>query len=88
MKYDAIVVGSGPNGLAAAVALARAGWSVLVRQLFLRPAVRRAPYATPLRGLYICSASTPPGGAVHGMCGYHAAMAAMRAAKRQWTSSV
>jgi phytoene dehydrogenase-like protein len=31
------------------------------------------PYATPAEGIYICSASTPPGGGVHGMCGYHAA---------------
>jgi phytoene dehydrogenase-like protein len=34
------------------------------------------PYAMPTRGFYICSASTPPGGGVHGMCGYHAAKSA------------
>jgi phytoene dehydrogenase-like protein len=39
---------------------------------------RRMPYSTPLRGVYICSASTPPGAGVHGMCGYHAAGAALR----------
>jgi phytoene dehydrogenase-like protein len=48
-------------------------------QLFFRPVARRIPYATPLRGVYICSASTPPGGAIHGMGGYHAAKAALRA---------
>jgi phytoene dehydrogenase-like protein len=46
-------------------------------QLFFRPVARWVPYATPARGLYICSASTPPGGAVHGMCGYYAARAAL-----------
>ena len=46
-------------------------------QLFFRPTVSVSPYATPVRGLYICSASTPPGGAVHGMCGYYAARAAL-----------
>lgn len=49
------------------------------RQLFTRPAPRLVPYATPASGLYLCSASTPPGGGVHGMCGYHAAVAALRA---------
>jgi phytoene dehydrogenase-like protein len=47
-------------------------------QLFFRPTRRRVPYTTPIDGVYICSASTPPGGAVHGMCGYYAASAAMR----------
>jgi phytoene dehydrogenase-like protein len=49
-----------------------------LRQTFFRPAARWVPYATPRRGLYLCSASTPPGGAVHGMCGYHAARAVLR----------
>jgi phytoene dehydrogenase-like protein len=48
-----------------------------LRQVFARPVLRPTPYRTPLRGVYICSASTPPGGAVHGMCGYHAARAAL-----------
>ena len=41
-----------------------------LRQLILRPT--RQFYRTPLKGVYLCSSSTPPGGAVHGMCGYHA----------------
>lgn len=44
-----------------------------IRQLFSRPVNLINPYATPVEGIYICSASTPPGGGVHGMCGYHAA---------------
>jgi phytoene dehydrogenase-like protein len=48
-------------------------------QLFTRPAVRFPPYSTPVAGLYLCSSSTPPGGGVHGMCGYHAALAALSA---------
>src|SRR5262249_6699051 len=38
-----------------------------LRQLFMRPAARPVPYATPARGIYLCSSSTPPGGGVHGM---------------------
>ena len=51
-----------------------------IRQLFTRPVVRPVPYTTPNKRLYICSSSTPPGGGVHGMCGYHAAQAALRRA--------
>ena len=47
-----------------------------LRQLFARPTWRT--YSTPVRGLYICSASTPPGVGVHGMCGYFAAQRALR----------
>jgi phytoene dehydrogenase-like protein len=49
-----------------------------LRQLFTRPVFRLVPYSTPIKGLYICSSSTPPGGGVHGMCGYFAAQAALR----------
>jgi phytoene dehydrogenase-like protein len=49
-----------------------------VFQLFTRPVARLNPYTTPNPRLFICSASTPPGGGVHGMCGYHAAHAALR----------
>jgi phytoene dehydrogenase-like protein len=42
-------------------------------QLFTRPALRFSPYKTSAKGIYICSSSTPPGGGVHGMCGYYAA---------------
>ncbi len=51
-----------------------------LRQLFTRPAMRLTPYAMPDRKLFICSASTPPGGGVHGMSGYFAAQAALRRA--------
>jgi phytoene dehydrogenase-like protein len=47
-------------------------------QLVFRPARRLVPYRTPLDGVYLCSASTPPGGGVHGMCGHWAAQVALR----------
>ena len=65
--YDANYIGGDINGGAQ-----DAG------QLFGRPVWRRVPYATPVPGLFICSSSTPPGGGVHGMCGYQAAQAALR----------
>lgn len=49
-----------------------------LRQIFARPIASPNPYATPVPGLFICSASTPPGGGGHGMCGYQAARAALR----------
>ena len=46
-------------------------------QTVARPVVGPSPYRTPLAGVYLCSASTPPGGGVHGMCGFHAAETAL-----------
>lgn len=48
------------------------------RQLFTRPVVSLNPYKMPVKGMFICSSSTPPGGGVHGMCGYHAAGRALK----------
>ncbi|MFT4127979.1 MAG: FAD-dependent oxidoreductase, partial [Gordonia sp. (in: high G+C Gram-positive bacteria)] len=56
-------IGGGPNDLA---------------RLVFRPRITRWPYATGVPGVFLCSAATPPGGGVHGMCGYHAAGAALR----------
>ncbi|HEX6679207.1 MAG TPA: NAD(P)/FAD-dependent oxidoreductase [Gaiellaceae bacterium] len=47
-------------------------------QLLFRPVRRLVPYRTPLDGVYLCSAATPPGGGVHGMCGYSAARVALK----------
>jgi phytoene dehydrogenase-like protein len=47
-------------------------------QLFTRPALRWSPYRTSSKGIYLCSSSTPPGGGVHGMCGFNAATRAIK----------
>jgi phytoene dehydrogenase-like protein len=65
--YDPNYVGGDING-------GSAEWS----QLFFRPVVDVDPYATPARDIFLCSSSTPPGGGVHGMCGYFAARSALR----------
>jgi phytoene dehydrogenase-like protein len=57
-----------------------AGGSADLRQLFARPVASPRPYRTPIEGVYLCSSSTPPGGGVHGMCGLHAARAALKRA--------
>jgi phytoene dehydrogenase-like protein len=54
------------------------GGAQMLRQVLARPVFSASPYRTPVEGLYLCSASTPPGAGVHGMCGYHAARAALR----------
>ncbi len=64
--YDANLVGGDVGG----------GANIL-RQIIFRPVVRRNPYEIGIPSVYLCSSSTPPGGGVHGMCGYHAARAAI-----------
>ena len=53
------------------------GGIIDIRQLFTRPVISLSPYKTSDPDLFICSSSTPPGGGVHGMCGYHAARTAL-----------
>lgn len=65
--YDGNYVGGDINGGAGTL-----------RQVFTRPAVSLHPWVTPMKGVYLCSSATPPGGGVHGMCGWHAARAALR----------
>jgi phytoene dehydrogenase-like protein len=60
-----------------------AGGDGTLRQTVFRPAARLDPWSTPVPGLFLCSASTPPGGGVHGMCGWLAARSALRAAERR-----
>lgn len=55
------------------------GGTMDLRQVIARPVLRIDPYRTPVAGVYLCSASTPPGAGVHGMGGYHAATAALEA---------
>lgn len=59
------------------------GGAATLWQLFARPTLRLNPYTTPNPKLFLCSGSTPPGGGVHGMSGYWAARAAMKALQRQ-----
>ena len=54
------------------------GGAATLRQTAFRPVARWNPYRTPVPGVYLCSASTPPGGGVHGMCGVAAAQVALR----------
>ena len=66
-QYNANYIGGDINGGAQSL-----------MQLFTRPVLNLTPYRTPLEGIYICSSSTPPGGGVHGMCGYYAAKTALK----------
>ncbi len=66
-SYDPNLLGGDINGGAATL-----------RQTLFRPVPRWNPYRTPVEGVYLCSASTPPGGGVHGMCGVWAAQSALR----------
>jgi phytoene dehydrogenase-like protein len=66
-RYNANYVGGDING-----------GSALLTQLFTRPVARADPYSTPNPRIFLCSSSTPPGGGVHGMCGYWAAQSALR----------
>ena len=66
-RYDANYIGGDINGGVQDL------W-----QFFTRPAIRFEPYTTPAKHIFICSSSTPPGGGVHGLCGYYAAKAALR----------
>jgi phytoene dehydrogenase-like protein len=59
------------------------GGAADIRQLFTRPVARLDPYTTPNPRLFLCSASTPPGGGVHGMCGYWAARSVARRLARR-----
>jgi len=54
------------------------GGAYTVMQTVFRPVPGRSPYATPAKGIYLCSSSTPPGAGVHGMCGYWAAQSALK----------
>lgn len=54
------------------------GGVIDIGQLFTRPVLRRSPYTTSAKGIYLCSSSTPPGGGVHGMCGYYSAKKALK----------
>lgn len=63
-----------PNYVGGAVT----GGAADISQLFTRPVARFDPYSTPNSKIFICSASTPPGGGVHGMCGYYAAKSVLR----------
>jgi phytoene dehydrogenase-like protein len=63
------------------------GGAQTLRQTFFRPSMRYDPYSTPAKGIYICSSSTLPGAGVHGMCGYNAALRALRSGTEAFTGT-
>ncbi|MGI8509507.1 MAG: phytoene desaturase family protein [Gemmatimonadaceae bacterium] len=63
------------------------GGANMLRQIVFRPRPSLNPYGTSIEGVFLCSASTPPGGAVHGMCGFHAAEAVLRVSRDHTRSS-
>lgn len=65
--YNSNYIGGDINGGAASLS-----------QIFSRPVLRLSPYRTSAKGIYVCSSSTPPGGGVHGICGYYAARRALK----------
>lgn len=60
------------------------GGTAIATQLFTRPVLRLSPYRTSAKGIYVCSSSTPPGGGVHGICGYYAARRALKDVLNIW----
>jgi phytoene dehydrogenase-like protein len=79
VKTPAAIEASNPNCIGGDVA----GGSTAGLQILFRPAVRVDPYRIADTNMWLCSASTPPGGGVHGMCGYWAAQSALRQFKRK-----
>ena len=69
-QHDANYIGGDINGGVADL-----------RQFIRRPTLGLHPWRTPIDGVYLCSSSTPPGGGVHGMCGWHAAQEVMRSSR-------
>lgn len=66
-----------PNYMGGAIT----GGAADIFQLFTRPVARMDPYSTPNENIFICSASSPPGGGVHGMCGFYAAKSVLKSLK-------